>query len=168
MFNHVIVDAWKNQFESECTVIVFHQNGFREPLVLVFSQGKISLDEALKLIKKYYGRWKIEDLFLELKCYFQIENFKITTIQGISRYLMCCIVAHGLLQIQQIILNEDSLLCRFMQFVLKKKRNIKTRKVFPYLTLESLKFFHEMVPLPIYDFKHLFTLFLAINQPCYV
>lgn len=165
MFNHVIVDAWKNQFKSECTVIVFHQNGFREPLILVHSKGEISLDEAFSLLQKYYGRWKIEDLFLELKCYFQIENFKITTIQGISRYLMMCMVAHGLLQLKQIMLDGDSLLCRFIQFILKKKRNIKTRKVFPYLTLESLKLFYEMIHLPIYDFNSLFRLFLATNQP---
>jgi hypothetical protein len=165
MFNHVIVDAWKNQFESECTVIIFHQNGFKEPLILVFSQGEVSLDEALNLLQKYYGRWNIEDLFLELKCYFQIEDFKLTTIHGISRYLMLCIVAHGFLQIEQIMLTEDSLLCRFIQFVLKKKRNIKPRKLFPYLTLESLKLFYEMIPLPIYDLKALFRLFLASNQP---
>lgn len=161
MFQHVIIEAWKNQMKTECSVIVFHRNGFREPLIIISSHGELSRDEGLNLLHKYYGRWKIEDLFLELKCYFQLEDFKLTTLEGMSRYFIVCIVAHGVLQSKQLALEKKPDSLGFIQFVLKKKRNIKIKKIFPHITLESLKLFYEMVFSPLYDFNSLFRLFLA-------
>ena len=93
---NVIIDAWKNETERRCSVIVHHQNGFRDPLVIAFSRKNISIEEALEYVGIYHKRWKIETCFLELKTSFHLEGFKLTSVEAIEKWFCVCLVAHGI------------------------------------------------------------------------
>lgn len=154
---NVIIDAWKNEVKRCCSVIVYHQDGFRDPLVLVFSRKDISLERALELVGTYHKRWSIEQCFLELKTSFQLEGFRLTSIEAIERWFVLCLVAHSLLQHLHRSIPPDSLLARFIAWVLRTCRNIKER------TILSMKIFLEMCQSNLYGLHRRLSLFLAKN-----
>lgn len=153
----IVVDAWKNQISRRCSVIVFHRDGFRYPLVLVHSRKDITLEEAMELLQCYFKRWKIEGCFLELKQLFQLESFKVTSIIAIERSIALCLVAHSILLALALGLPGLQVLRAFIAFALRRLRGIKR------LTLQSLKLFLELSFSRLYDFTALFRQFLAKN-----
>lgn len=153
----VIVDAWKDEVTQSCAIIVLQRRGFREPLVLCSSEGDCTLERALELLGCYFRRWKIETTFLELKSWFQLTNYKLSTLCAIERHFHCCLVAHSLLQGQRRHLSDDDPAMLFVQFVLRRIRNIKR------ITFLSLKCFYEMSISPLIDLTSLFAQFLAKN-----
>jgi len=157
---NVIVDAWKNEVGRCCSVIVYHQNGFRDPLVIVFSRKDITMEKALELVGIYHKRWKIETCFLELKTSFQLEGFRLTSIDAIEKWLCVCLVAHSVLQAMHHAMQPDAALARFIAYILKKRRNIKER------TLLNLKIFLEMCHSTLYGLMREFSYFLANIFPC--
>lgn len=152
---NVIVDAWKNEVKRCCSVIVYHRNGFRDPLVLIFSRKDIALAQARELVHTYHKRWTIESTFLELKTSFGLEGFRLTSIEAIERWFVLCLVAHSILQSKHIDIPSDSLLDRFIHWTLKQYRNIKER------TLLNLKLFLEMCQSNLYGLQQRFAQFLA-------
>lgn len=154
---NAIIDSWKNDVERCCCVIVFQRDGFRFPLVLVYSRKDIDAEEALELLHCYFKRWKIETCFLELKQLFQLEHFKVTSIKAIERSIALCLVAHSILLAVSLGLSGLTILHAFITFALRKLRGIKK------ITLQSLKLFLELSSSRLYDFTSLFRLFLAKN-----
>lgn len=154
----VIVDAWKDEVTQSCAVIVLQRRGFREPLVLCSSESDCTPERALELLGCYFRRWKIETTFLELKSWFQLTSYKLSTLCAIERHFHCCLVAHSILQGQKQHLSDDDPAALFVQFVLRRVRNIKR------ITFLSLKCFHEMSISPLVDLASLFTQFLAKNH----
>lgn len=136
---HALINAWKSEVKQECTVIVFHRNGFRNPLVLVYSVGEVNTDEALRLVGKYISRWSIEILFKELKSWFDFGGFKTTSKDGIYRFLHMTIFTHSLLTVLLEIIHKIPRLKQMIIFVLRKSRNIKE------LMIIGLKLFFESV-----------------------
>jgi Transposase DDE domain len=152
-----IVDAWKDEVAQSCAIIILQRTGFREPLVLCSSESGCTLERALELVGCYFRRWKIETLFLELKSWFQLTDYKLSTLCAIERYFHCCLVAHGILHGKERGLADGSPVALFVRFVLRRTRNIKQT------TFLSLKCFYEMSISPLVDLASLFTLFLAKN-----
>jgi hypothetical protein len=154
---NIIVEQWKNVIGRRCSVIVFQRDGFRQPLVLVYSRRDITVEEAAQLLQCYFRRWKIESCFLELKQLFQLEHFKVTSVQAIERHIALCLVAHSILLTLALGLPGLHLLRRFITFALRRLRGIKR------ITLQSLKLFLELSSSRLYDFTSLFQQFLAQN-----
>jgi len=150
----VIVDAWKNEVQRCCSVIVYHRNGFRDPLVIVFSRKDITLEQARELVHTYHKRWTIESTFLELKTSFGLEGFRLTSIEAIERWFALCLVAHSILQGKHLDIPPGSLLARFISWTLRQYRNIKER------TLLNLKLFLEMCHSHLYGLQRRFAQFL--------
>lgn len=157
VLSDVIVDAWKGEVSQACSVIVFHKNGFREPMVLCSSEAAMTPEHALTLVSAYIDRWKIERVFLELKSWFQLTNYKLSTLCAIERYFMLCLVAHSLLQRKEWMFEAGSMIRSFIYFTLRKTRNIRKP------TFLSLKRFYEMSRSPLVDLPSLFAEFLAKN-----
>lgn len=67
ILNEVIVKAWIGEFREEVSMIIFHRNGFKNPLVICISVQKLSIEETLHYLATYFRRWDIEQLFKELK-----------------------------------------------------------------------------------------------------
>jgi len=136
---HAVINAWRSEIKRECTVIIFHRNGFRHPLVLVYSEAEAGTKKALELVSKYIGRWSIETLFKEVKSWFDFEGFKVTSKEGICRFLHMVIFTHSLLTVLLELVHKIPPLKRLIELVLKKSRNIKD------LMIIGLKLFFESV-----------------------
>ena len=89
----------------------------------------------MEFVSCYFRRWKIETTFLELKSWFQLTHYKLSTLCAIERHFACCLVAHSILQGQRQRLAKGSLLALFIRFALRKIRNIRQ------ITFLSLKCF---------------------------
>ena len=136
---HAIISAWKAEIKRECTVIVFYRNGFRHPLVLVYSQAEVDAEKALELVGKYIGRWSIETLFKESKSWFCFGDFRITSRDAIYRFLYMTIFTHSLLTILIILIHKIPHLLHLITLMLKKSRNILDCMII------GLKLFYESV-----------------------
>jgi hypothetical protein len=137
VFQKARVKAWDQVLNLELTVIVYWRDGFRHPLVLAVSQTNITLEEALAFVQLYFRRWGIEQLFKELKSYFEWEKFRITSLFGIKKYLMLMVLLHSLLTLKKQEFSSAPPLKLLAEFVLKKLRNIKE------LTVIGVKLFLE-------------------------
>jgi len=151
---NVIIKAWSGQVKSEGSVIVFRKNGFKNPMVIYFSETSIDVEKASEMVQMYYQRWKIEQIFKELKQLFHFENFKVTTLTAIYRYLYLCILAHTLLGLKKRSLELIEMLKNFIEFYLKRKRKIYSLKV------DGLKIFYEKCHERHFDFQDVFPLFI--------
>ena len=120
-------------------MIVFHRNGFRNPLVLVYSGGEMGTDKALELVAKYIGRWSIETLFKESKSWFCLGDFRVTSREAIYRFLYLSIFIHSFLTALLKTIQASSTLSRLIGFVLQKARNITGCMII------GLKLFYESV-----------------------
>lgn len=140
---HVIVNAWQSQIKQECTVIIFHRDGFKNPLVLVYSQQEageeMHVKKALEFVGKYIGRWTIEIFFKEAKSWFDLEGFGVRSREGIYRFIHMVFFTHSLLSIILETLNKLPNLKQVILFILEKSRNIKT------LVVIGLKLFFESI-----------------------
>jgi len=136
---HVIINAWRAEIRRECTVIVFHRNGFRNPLVLIYSGSEIDTKVALELVSKYIGRWSIETLFKESKSWFCFGDFRVTSREGVYRFLYLSIFIHSFLTVLLKTIQTSSTLSAIIGFVLQKSRNIKGCMII------GLKLFYESV-----------------------
>jgi len=136
---HAIVNAWRTEIKTECTVIVFHRNGFRHPLLLVYSNSEVNTEKALELVGRYIGRWSIETLFKEAKSWFCLSDFRITSLTGIYRFLHMAIFTHSLLTVLLKTLQTSSLISKLIAFVLQRSRNIYECMII------GLKLFYESV-----------------------
>lgn len=151
---NIIIKAWSDQIKTEGSVIVFHQNGFKNPIVLYSSESDVDIQKGLELINYYFKRWKIELIFKEEKQLFNLEGFKVTTIKALYRYIHLVMLAYTILFIKKIMLQFNDMLRKFIEFYLRKKRNIKR------ISLHSLKIFYEKCKLHSFDFSSTFALFL--------
>jgi len=136
---HAVINAWKAEIKTECTVIVFHRNGFRSPLVLVYSQPEADICRALELAAKYIGRWSIETLFKESKSWFCFGDFRVTDKNAIYRFLHLSVFIHSLLTVLLKTIHKNATLRRLIAFVLQKSRNISDCMII------GLKLFYESV-----------------------
>lgn len=153
---HVILNAWKGTFREEVTVIVYHRDGFKKPIVLCLSQAAVTQDEAFGFVQTYFKRWKIEQLFKEIKSWFQFEKFKITSLEGIQKYLHMVVLIHTLFAGKQAEIEHIPKLKRIIQVILKAKRNITE------FTLIGLKLLVNMVSFPT-SFRSIKRLLYAQN-----
>ena len=139
----VIVSAWKSKIKQECTVIIFHRDGFKKPLVLVYGQKEageeINTEKALEFVGKYIGRWTIEIFFKEAKSWFDLEGFGVRSEQGVYRFIHMVFFTHSLLSITLETLRKLPKLKQAILFILKKSRNIKA------LVVIGLKLFFESI-----------------------
>ena len=85
IIENVVINAWKEVFKDSVTVIVYHGNGFKNPMVICVSQAKMTVEEAIFFVQMYFRRWKIEQLFKELKSYFRFEKFKVLSLEAIKK-----------------------------------------------------------------------------------
>lgn len=136
---HAVINAWMSEIKQECSVIVFHRNGFRNPLVLVYSQVEMNTEMALEMVGKYIGRWSIETLFKETKSWFCFGEFQVTSLTAIYRFMHMVIFTHSLLTILAKVIHKYADLIKIISFVLKKSRNISECVVI------GLKLFYESV-----------------------
>jgi len=139
---HVVIHAWRGVFREEVTIIVYHKDGFRKPLVLCLSQAEVTQDEAFSFVQTYFKRWSIEQLFKEIKSWFQFEKFKITSLEGIQKYLHLVILVHTLFTSKTAEIEHIPRLKHIIQIILKAKRNIIE------FTLIGLKLLANMVSFP--------------------
>jgi len=151
---NVIAKAWSDTISSPGSILVIKRDGFKNPLVLFSSESDISLERALELVQCYYRRWKIEQMFKEAKQLFSMENFRVTTVKAIMRCIHIAMFCHTLLFVKQLKIFSMKHLKLFIEFYLKKKRNIKK------LTLSSLKIFYEKCHEFRFDFTPIIPLFL--------
>lgn len=136
---HAVINAWKSEIKQECSVIIFHRNGFRHPLVLVYSQAETDTEKALELVSKYIGRWSIETLFKEAKSWFCFDDFRVTSLTAVYRFMHMVIFTHSLLTILLKYIYQHTSLSELITFVLQKSRNILECMVI------GLKLFYESV-----------------------
>lgn len=141
IISHAIVSAWRAEIKKECTVIVFHRDGFRNPLVLVYSQPEADIKLALELVGRYIGRWSIETLFKESKSWFCFGDFRVTGREAVYRCLYLSILTHSLLTVLMKIIKKIPLLHNLISFILRKSRNITD------CVIIGLKLFYESVSL---------------------
>lgn len=139
LMNEVIVRAWIGEFREEVSIIVFHRNGFKNPLVLCVSMPKITIEEAKQFVQTYFRRWGIEQLFKELKSWFCFEKFKTISLESIEKYLALAIFVHSLLSQAKEQIEHVPILKAGIQLLLKRRRNIKE------FTVIGIKFFMEIV-----------------------
>lgn len=151
---NAIIKAWADQVPSAGSVIVFHRRKFKNPLVLYSSETNLSVDRILELVQCYHRRWKIEQIFKEEKQLFKMEEFKVTTIKALYRHIHLVMVAHTILFIKKILVNNMAgRLKEFIQWYLKTRRKIVN------FTIYSLKIFLEKCYFNRFDFKSDFRLF---------
>lgn len=122
---NVIINAWKEVFKEPVTVIVYHGNGFKNPLVICVSQAEMSVEEAIFFVQMYFRRWKIEQLFKELKSYFRFEKFKVLSLESIKKYLYIAILVHTLFTAKESEIENIPILEKIFLCILKAKRNIE-------------------------------------------
>lgn len=139
ILNEVIVKAWIGEFREEVSVIVFHRNGFKNPLVICISVPKLTLEEALDYLETYFRRWGIEQLFKELKSWFCFEKFKTISLESIEKYLAMVIFVHSLLTQVKEQIEHVPKLKEAIQSFLKKVRNITV------FTMIGFKLFLEII-----------------------
>lgn len=139
ILNEVIVKAWIGEFREEVSVIIFHRNGFKKPLVICVSVPKLTLEEALNYLETYFRRWGIEQLFKELKSWFCFEKFKTISLESIEKYLAMVIFVHSLLTQAKEQIEHVPRLKEAIQHVLKKVRNITD------FTMIGFKLFLEII-----------------------
>lgn len=137
----VLIKAWKDEFKKRVTVIAYHGNGFRNPMVVCVSQENTTTEEALSFIQMYFKRWKIEQLFKELKSYFCFEKFKVTSADAIKKYLYLVILVHSLFTAKEAEVENVPILKQAISMILKAKRNIIG------ITVIGLKFLVETLSL---------------------
>jgi len=139
IISNVVINAWKGVFKESVTVIVYQGNGFKNPLVICISQAEMTIEESISFIQTYFRRWKIEQLFKELKSYFCFEKFKVTSLEAIKKYLHIVILVHTLFVTKEAEIEHIPKLKQIISFILKVKRNIKE------ITAIGLKLVFEML-----------------------
>lgn len=139
IISNVVINAWKVVFKESVTVIVYHGNGFKNPLVICVSQAEMTVEEAISFIQMYFRRWKIEQLFKELKSYFCFEKFKVLSLEAIKKYLYIVILVHTLFATKEAEVENIPILKRAISCILKAKRNIDN------ITAIGLKLVLEML-----------------------
>ena len=87
-------------------------------------QAEDTQEEAFGFVQTYFKRWSIEQLFKEIKSWFQFEKFKITSLEGIQKYLHLVILIHTLFAGKHAEIEHIPKLKRIIQCILKAKRNI--------------------------------------------
>jgi hypothetical protein len=141
IIQNVIINSWKDVFKDSVTVIVYHGNGFRNPLVICVSQAEMTLAEAIFFVQLYFRRWKIEQLFKELKSYFRFEKFKVLSLEAIKKYLYIAILVHSLFVTKESEIENIPILEKVFLCILKAKRNIEEiTAIGVKLVLEMLSF----------------------------
>lgn len=136
---HAVIYAWRQEIKQECAVIVFHRNGFRNPLVLVYGGAEADTEKALALVSAYIGRWSIETLFKETKSWFGLGRFRLASEKAVFRFIQTVIFAHSFMSVLFGIISSVPALKKLVAFVLKKTRNIREP------TPISLKLLYESV-----------------------
>lgn len=139
IIENVIINAWKEVFKESVTVIVYHGNGFKNPLVVCVSQAEMNAEEAISFVQMYFRRWKIEQLFKELKSYFCFEKFKVLSLKSIQKYLYIAILVHTLFSAKESEIEHVPILKQAISLILKAKRNIED------ITAIGLKLVLEML-----------------------
>ncbi len=139
IIQNVIINSWKDVFKKPVTVIVYHGNGFKNPLVICVSQAEMTTKEAIFFVQLYFKRWKIEQLFKELKSYFRFEKFKVLSLEAIKKYLYIAILIHSLFAVKESEIEHIPILEKVFLCILKAKRNIKE------ITAIGLKLVLEML-----------------------
>jgi len=139
IIQNVIIKAWKEVFKESVTVIVYRGNGFRNPLVICVSQAEMTLEEAISFVQMYFRRWKIEQLFKELKSYFRFEKFKVLSLEAIKKYLYIAILVHSLFTAKESEIENIPILKKVFLCILKAKRNVQE------ITAIGLKLVLEML-----------------------
>lgn len=139
IIENVIINAWQKVFKEHVTVIVYHGNGFKNPLVICVSQAEMTVEEAISFIQMYFRRWKIEQLFKELKSYFQFEKFQVLSLEAIKKYLYIAILVHSLFCTKEAEVEHIPKLKQVISCILKAKRNIED------ITAIGLKLVLEML-----------------------
>lgn len=141
IIENAIIKAWKEVFKEPVTVIVYHGNGFRNPLTICVSQAKMTVKEAIFFVQMYFRRWKIEQLFKELKSYFRFEKFKVLSLEAIKKYLYIAILVHTLFTAKEAEIENIPILEKVFLCILKAKRNIlEITAIGLKLVLEMLSF----------------------------
>jgi len=124
VIENVVIKAWKEVFKESVTVIVYHGNGFKNPMVICVSQAEMTVKEAIFFVQMYFRRWKIEQLFKELKSYFCFEKFKVLSLEAIKKYLYVAILVHSLFVAKEAEIENIPILKQVISCILKAKRNI--------------------------------------------
>ena len=141
IIENVIIKAWKEVFQEPVTVVVYHGNGFKNPMVICISQAKMTPAEAISFVQMYFRRWKIEQLFKELKSYFRFEKFKVLSLKAIKKYLYIAILVHSLFTTKEAEIENIPILEKVFLCILKAKRNIhEITAIGLKLVLEMLSF----------------------------
>lgn len=139
IIENIVIKAWKEVFKEPVTVIIYHANGFKNPLTICISQAQMTLEEAIFFVNMYFRRWKIEQLFKELKSYFRFEKFKVLSHEAIKKYLYIAILVHTLFTTKESEIERIPILKKVFLCILKAKRNIKE------ITAIGLKLVLEML-----------------------
>lgn len=137
-----VVKAWRGEIEQTLRIVLIQRDGFRNPLILCTSDLK---SERIEVYRNYQRRWRIEELFLENKGYFNLEGFRVRKLTAIHRYLCCIITVHNILSIKLQSLQRLPSVLKQLEQILKKYRKI------PKLLLGSLKKLYEMLAPPLFD-----------------
>jgi hypothetical protein len=146
--SHVVVNAWRDVFREEVSIIVYWQDGFSHPLVLCISKAEITEQEAISFVELYHRRWGIEQLFNELKSWFCLEKFKVISEQALVKYLHLVLFIHSLLTAKKEEIEHVPKLRELMVHFLKRTRNVI------HFTLLSLKLcFESLTSLTSSTFK---------------
>lgn len=156
IIQNVIINSWKDVFKKPVTVIVYHGNGFKNPLVICVSQAEMITKEAVFFVQLYFKRWQIEQLFKELKSYFRFEKFKVLSLKAIKKYLYIAILVHSLFTAKESEIEHIPILEKVFLCILKAKRNIKE------ITAIGLKLVLEMLSFET-SFKSIISLLQKKN-----
>lgn len=141
-------------------MIVYHGNGFKTPLVICVSQAEMTSVEAIFFVRMYFRRWKIEQLFKELKSYFSFEKFKVVSLEAIKKYLHIAILVHSLFTAKESEIENIPILEKIFLCILKAKRNIQQ------LTAMGVKLVLEMLSFET-SFKSIIRLLQKKNLTLY-
>jgi hypothetical protein len=168
VFRNVYFKSWIEKWvKIPVTIIVYHKNWARNPMVLATSaslkdvynnmirekwdpswEDKVNNNLAILweenriymcFVGLYRKRWSIEECFKELKSYLCFENFKVLSHESIMKYFHVVLVVHTLLTIMTYSLYCDKKSFDFVLWYLKEKRNIKG------ITIVWVKLFIEMM-----------------------
>lgn len=137
VFPNVILSSWQKVFPENVTVLVYHRNGFIEPIVLVTSLEITETQQAFDIVQIYFKRWSIEQLFKEVKSWFNFEKFRVTSLHALGKFLHLVVFIHSLMSTLFFELQKHAELFEIIRFVVKKSRNILE------LTMVSLKLFFQ-------------------------
>lgn len=154
-----LVNAWQDTIKRNLTIIAIQKDGFRRRMYLATS---LSLEESAPedIYQAYQDRWKIEEIFSELKEQFGLEVFRVRSFKAILRYLTLVVVAHTILSYKCWKIQGYPALRENVLSILNDFRKITK------LMLPGLKKFYEMMSQrDIFDFPCPFSLALAPNPP---